>query len=130
MIIIALTCWLGVTLYQAYRSIERGRVDAVDLVYLFMGSQGDTAEWFLRSIYRSEGILTGRLAVMVETERAEDDTARIIEILSKSKGFSWVETGMEPDGGGDFGETAWYFDLRGINTIVLLKKPLNILMAL
>ncbi|MCL6611460.1 MAG: hypothetical protein K6T66_07975 [Peptococcaceae bacterium] len=125
----ALACWLGYTLYRAYRDLRAGREEPQGLIYLLMGNQADAAEWFLRNIYRSEGILAGRLAVAVEAE-GPDDTAGIVEILSRVKGFARVDPGNRPGTGEKRQEMVWFFDLRGMNACDLLRAPLNTLIAL
>ncbi len=126
----ALASWLGCVLFQACRAVVKGRGDPEGTVFLLMGNQAEVAEWFLRMVYRSEGILTGRLALAVGAEGRADDTARIVEIMSRQKGFRLVGPGEGPGSGPGQPERIWFIDVRGMNTRDLLKGPLNVLAAL
>ncbi len=126
----ALACWLAYTLCRARAEIKRGREGPGGCVYLVMGGQAEVAEWFLRSVCLCDGILSGRLDVSVEAEGSGDDTAGIVEILSRGGGYSLAGPGVPPGSGDGCGERLWRFDVRGMNTTSQLEVPLKVLMAL
>lgn len=122
-------CWLGYILCLAAVLINSGRPAAKGVVYVLMGNQAEVAEWFLRSMYRGEGILSGRLAVAVAAE-GYDDTAGIVEIMSREREFSVIKP-EEFRGAGESGPPgSWLFDVRGLNTRESLEGPLNRLKTL
>lgn len=86
----ALVCWLGYTIYLAVSLTRKGKTAVEGVVCVFMGSQAEVAEWFLWRVYGCEGIFTGRLAVAVAAECPDDDTALIVGVMSRKKGFSLI----------------------------------------
>lgn len=123
-----LACWLGCTLYRAFRELKRGRAGPEGTVYLLMGNQAGVAEWFLRGVCRCGGILAGRLEVAVEAG-GEDDTAGIARIMTRQKGLLLAAPGEGPGGAGQPGRV-WVFDVREAGTVDLLKIHLNVMAAL
>ncbi|MHB8916617.1 MAG: hypothetical protein ACYC4H_01205 [Desulfocucumaceae bacterium] len=126
----ALACWLANTLYQAWRLVKKGGPAAGGQVCVLMGNQAEVAEWFLRKVGRCEGLLSGRLSVVVAAERTADDTAGIVQIAARQGGFCLMDSTMWPERGWEVHPAAWFFDVRGMNSIDLLKIPLRGIMAL
>lgn len=119
----ALLGWLAYTLYFTALLLRKGRDFAKGTVCVYMGNQADVAEWFIRSIYRSEGVLTGRLAVAVAVDCSGDDTGRIVSILSGEKEFSFYE-------GGELAKVCpLVLDVRGMDKKALLLGPLRCIMS-
>lgn len=128
-ILAALALWLGYILYRARALVKEGRRPARGLVFVLMGNQAGSAEWFLRNLYRAEGLLTGRVAAAVAVEGTSDDTAGIVEIMSREKGFRIVQPGDWAALGRGGPPGIWYFDVRGFG-IRQLKAVLRSLRAL
>lgn len=119
----ALLGWLAYTLYFTALLLRKGRDFAKGTVCVYMGNQADVAEWFIRSIYRSEGVLTGRLAVAVAVDCPGDDTGRIVSILSGEKEFSFYE-------GVELAKVCpLVLDVRGMDKKALLLGPLRCIMS-
>lgn len=119
----ALLGWLAYTLYLTALLLRKGRETAGGTVCVYMGNQADVAEWFIRSIYRSDGVLAGRLDVAVAVECPGDDTGRIVRILSGEKEFSLFE-------GGELAKVCpLVLDVRGMDKKALLVGPLKCIMS-
>lgn len=126
----ALACWLANTLYQAWLLVKKGRPAAGGKVCILMGNQAEVAEWFLRRVALCEGLLSGRLSVAVAAERTADDTAGIVQIAARQGGFCLMDSTMWPERGWEAHPAMGFFDVRGMNSIDLLKISLRGIMAL
>ncbi|HBV96271.1 MAG: hypothetical protein JL50_02030 [Peptococcaceae bacterium BICA1-7] len=121
-LIAALLGWLAYTLYCAALLLGKGGGPAGGKVCVYMGNQDDVAEWFIWSIYRSDGVLAGRLDLAVAVECSGDDTGRIVRILSGEKEFSFYE-------GGDLSMVCpLVLDVRGMDKKAL-QVPLKYIMS-
>lgn len=111
----ALVCWLGYTIYLAVSLTKKGKTAVEGMVCVLMGSQAEVAEWFLWRIYDCESIFTGRLAVAVATECQDDDTALIVGVMSREKGFSLINPEEWRRMGQEEGLNPWVLDVRGMS---------------
>lgn len=119
---IAFIFWLT---YVAYILAGSDRMAVEGTVCILMGNQADVAEWFIRSVYKSEGILTGRLGVAVAVEVSEDDTSHIVKILSREKEFQLIDPGDWQGINRDSPVKPLKMDIRGMEKGELIRGPLN-----
>lgn len=124
----ALLCWLVHTMYSSVLLIRDGKSPAEGNVCIYMGNQAEVAEWFIRSVCRSEGFLAGRLELAVVLECPEDETFNIVKILSREKSFPLIAPGEWQGINRGNNLRAGSIDIRGMNNWELLKGPLNSLM--
>jgi len=111
--------------YVAYILARSDRMAVEGTVCILMGNQADVAEWFIRSVYKSEGILTGRLGVAVAVEGAEDDTSHIVKILSREKEFQLIDPGDWRGINRGSPVNPLKMDIRGMEKGELIRGPLN-----
>lgn len=119
----AIACWLAYTLYLTYLSLKNGRDPADGTVCVLMAGQTGLAEWFLRSVYRTGAVLTGRLSVVVAVD-PDDGAAGIVKILSEKKDFSVISPGEIPQSA-EIQPESWVMDIRGMDMDQLRRGPLK-----
>jgi hypothetical protein len=119
----ALLFWLAYILYSSVLLIRNGK-SAGDTVCVYMGNQADVAEWFIRSIYRIDCVMAGRLEVAVAVEPSGDDTGAIVRILSAEKEFFFIER-AESEAVKRCVSGPRVLDVRGMDKNALLKGPLQ-----
>ncbi|MFZ5652592.1 MAG: hypothetical protein ACOY4I_17300 [Bacillota bacterium] len=121
----AIACWLVYTLYHTYLSLKNGRASAQATVCVLMSGQSGLAEWFLRSVYSTGAVLTGRLAVVVALEPG-DGAAGIVKILSEKNDFSVLSPGEIPQSV-EVTPQSWVMDIRSMDMAQLREGPLKTL---
>lgn len=123
-LVILCFCWVAYMFYLTAVFINRGRPAAEGAVYVLMGNQAEVAEWFLCRVYRNEGILSGRLAVVVAAEGIDDTTA-IVRIFFRKKSYLPAEPGECLVSRRVDSLKSLFLDVRGLNSCKLLEEPLD-----
>lgn len=121
----ALFCWLVYTLYLSALLIKDGRSSAEGIICVIMGNQAGVAEWFIRKMYSTEVVLSGRLWVAVSVEPVADGTVGIVDILWEEKEFLLVDTEERIRVVKELNLNPWVMDIRGMGMTELLKGPLH-----
>lgn len=125
MLLTALFLWLVYTLYLSVSLIKNDRSSTEGIICVIMGNQAGVAEWFIRKMYSTEVVLSGRFWVALSVEPVTDGTTGIVNILWEEKEFLLLDPEERNRVVKDLNLNTWVMDIRGLDMAELLKGPLH-----